>query len=573
MRPSSEAPGASRFRTRLFPTLFALAAIPAAGLAAWFYVMSVGAVEGVLQRQTTEAVSSATAHIRDLYPQLLSETSLPARAGEVVTWYAARGSSAAADAQAWEEEMRPFLEWFLEAGSGRFERVVFLDADGAPLVQHPPFASGGAFGQDSVGGSPTDSRGLPAAGAAVQVTVQRDTPTGTVVRFARPVRAVGAQPSPGFVYVDAPLASLLPQVRRGDVELALADRASDTWLVAPWALRGRIPLSFEPLVATLSASPDTAHASRFSSGDLEYMATLVHLAEPAWSAVAILRADPYLAAPRRTGAVTVGATLAFVLVAGGLIFGLVRRVQVRTTALELAHARVEEETRNKSEFLSRMSHDLRTPMNAIIGYTRILLRRLKGVIEDRQFRNLQNIQTSADNLLKLINEILDLSRIEAGRIDLKLEPVDLGRLVAECVAAVEPLVQPGVELVQELEPLPTVTTDAGRVRQVVMNLLGNAVKFTEAGKVTVSLRIADRGCELSVADTGVGIPAEDLSHIFEEFRQVERQVGEKTEGTGLGLAIAKKCVEMLGGTISAESEVGEGSTFIVRIGDYSGSTA
>ena len=229
--------------------------------------------------------------------------------------------------------------------------------------------------------------------------------------------------------------------------------------------------------------------------------------------------------------------------------------------------RLQEATRQKSEFLSRMSHDLRTPMNAIIGYTRILLRRTKDVLEERQYRNLENIQTSSDNLLSLINEILDLSRIEAGRIDLQTESVDLGQLIGDCVTSVAPLVKPGVELVQDVGDVPAVNTDADRIRRVVMNLLGNAVKFTQEGSITISLKPEDSGVKLSVADTGVGIPAEDLPGIFAEYRQVERRVGEKTEGTGLGLAIAAKSVEMLGGTISAESEIGKGTTFTVRIGD------
>jgi len=252
---------------------------------------------------------------------------------------------------------------------------------------------------------------------------------------------------------------------------------------------------------------------------------------------------------------------AVTLAALGLVWQATRIVQ--------RDRRLQEASRQKSEFLSRMSHDLRTPMNAIIGYARILIRRLKGSIEDRQFQNLRNIQASADNLLSLINEILDLSRIEAGRIDLKVEPVDLGHLVGECIASVAPLVRPGVELAQELGDVPAANTDADRIRRVVMNLLGNAVKFTEQGSITVSLRRLDAAVELAVTDTGVGIPPEDLPHIFEEFRQVERQVGEKTEGTGLGLAIAARSVEMLGGAISAKSEEGVGSTFTVRLGDHS----
>ena len=236
--------------------------------------------------------------------------------------------------------------------------------------------------------------------------------------------------------------------------------------------------------------------------------------------------------------------------------------------LEQANRQIQETTRHKSDFLSRMSHDLRTPMNAIIGYTRILLRKARERLDKRQFRNLENIHTSADNLLGLINEILDLSRIEAGRIDITPEEVDLNQLFGDCITSVEPLVKQEVQLRPQLEDVPAVRTDGNCLRRVVMNLLGNAVKFTEEGSITVSLRPAGEWRELTVADTGVGIPSEDLPHIFEEFRQVERQVGEKREGTGLGLAIAAKSVEMLGGTISAESEVGKGTTFTLKIKDY-----
>jgi len=245
-----------------------------------------------------------------------------------------------------------------------------------------------------------------------------------------------------------------------------------------------------------------------------------------------------------------------------------QKVEAQNLALKEANEQIQEATRHKSEFLARMSHDLRTPMNAIIGYTRILLRRLKGAIDDRQYRNLGNIQTSADHLLNLINDILDLSKIEAGRIDIQPEPVDLKQLATECVVSVESLVKPEVTLEPHLGDVDPIQTDGNRLRRVVMNLLSNALKFTDEGSITLSLRPVDEGLELSVADTGMGIPAEDLPHIFDEFRQVERQGGIQKEGTGLGLAIAKKSVEMLGGTITAESKVGKGTTFTLRIKDY-----
>ena len=239
--------------------------------------------------------------------------------------------------------------------------------------------------------------------------------------------------------------------------------------------------------------------------------------------------------------------------------------QQQNDQLEAANAQVHEATRNKSEFLRRMSHDLRSPMNAIIGYTRLVLRKSRGALDERQIHNLENIQTSSERLLDLINDILDLSRIEAGRIELQMRETQLQPLVSECVDALAPLVKPGVELVRQIETTPPIETDPDRFRQVVMNLLGNAVKFTDEGSITVSLRTTDGGVELCVADTGVGIPPEDLPHIFDEFRQVERQGGEQTEGTGLGLSIARKIVELLGGEISAQSEVGKGTAFAVRL--------
>jgi signal transduction histidine kinase/ligand-binding sensor domain-containing protein len=249
---------------------------------------------------------------------------------------------------------------------------------------------------------------------------------------------------------------------------------------------------------------------------------------------------------------------------------------------------LEQASVNKSQFLRRMSHDLRSPMNAIIGYSRLLRRRLRDTISERDGRNLANIETSSGNLLNLINDILDLSRIEAGRVELSEQPFDVKKLADECADALESIVQDDVVLRRELDDVGVVNSDPDRLRQVVMNLLGNATKFTERGSITLSVRSvsgwitstdsssagrldgedatgSDNHVELSVADTGIGIPAEDLPHIFDEFRQVERQGGEGAEGTGLGLAIAKKTVDLLGGEISATSEVGVGTTFTVRL--------
>ena len=244
-----------------------------------------------------------------------------------------------------------------------------------------------------------------------------------------------------------------------------------------------------------------------------------------------------------------------------------RQLQEKNLALEEANQQIQEATQHKSDFLARMSHDLRTPMNAIIGYTRILLRRAKDALEPRQYRNLENIQVSADHLLSLINDILDLSKIEAGRMEVKPEDVDLAQLVADCGVAVQSLVKPDVEFRQDVDGVESIRTDPDLLRRSLMNLLSNALKFTEEGRIAVGLKAVDGWVELSVADTGAGIPPEDLPHIFEEFRQVD---GTQQQGTGLGLAIVRRSLELLGGTVEAVSEVGKGTTFTMRLRDYQG---
>ena len=206
-------------------------------------------------------------------------------------------------------------------------------------------------------------------------------------------------------------------------------------------------------------------------------------------------------------------------------------------------------------------------MNAILGYTRLLRRSANDRLTDREQRNLNNIETSSENQLKLINELLDLARIEAGRVELQPQPVDLCQLAAECAEALESLVQEGVELRRTLANVAPLTTDPDCLRQVLMNLLSNAVKFTTLGRITLSVQPAGDCVELTVTDTGIGIPEEDLPFIFEEFRQVDRD-GAEAQGSGLGLAIVKKSVELLGGTIQVESELDKGTRFTIRVSDY-----
>ena len=251
---------------------------------------------------------------------------------------------------------------------------------------------------------------------------------------------------------------------------------------------------------------------------------------------------------------------------------LERRVQERTVeleeknrALEEASLKVQEANRLKTEFLARMSHDLRTPMNAIIGYARILLRKLDGQIDPRQFTNLENIQTSAHHLLDLINDILDLSKVEAGRVEVHPQDVELPRIVGECLSAISPLIKDGVKLHQDLGDIGQLYTDPDRLKRALMNLLSNAVKFTEQGTISVCAYRKEDHIEIAVSDTGAGIPADDLPHIFDEFRQVARKGSNALEGTGLGLAIVRLSIELLGGQVAVESTAGQGTTFTLTI--------
>ncbi|NRF69355.1 GAF domain-containing protein [Aquincola sp. S2] len=220
--------------------------------------------------------------------------------------------------------------------------------------------------------------------------------------------------------------------------------------------------------------------------------------------------------------------------------------------------------RHKSEFLANMSHELRTPLNAVIGFSEVLLERLFGELNDKQAEYLQDIHSSGQHLLALINDVLDLSKIEAGRMELDLSRFDLGLLLEHSLTLVrERATRQGLALTLEVgDGLQEWVADARKVKQVVVNLLSNAVKFTPAGgTVTLRARRAGDVAEIEVADTGVGIAAQDHAKVFEEFRQASGNYLRKAEGSGLGLALARRFIELHGGTIGLDSVPGAGSTF------------
>jgi signal transduction histidine kinase len=239
---------------------------------------------------------------------------------------------------------------------------------------------------------------------------------------------------------------------------------------------------------------------------------------------------------------------------------LITEIQEKSRQLELA-------SQHKSQFLANMSHELRTPLNAVLGYAELMLDGIYGELPQKALGVLERVQSNGRHLLGLINDVLDLSKIEAGQLRLALDAYALPAVVQTVVAATESLASAkGLKLKAAVaDGLPTGIGDERRLAQVLLNLVGNAIKFTDQGGIEIAARTADGHFEIDVIDTGPGIAPEDQARIFEEFQQVDNTSTRKKGGTGLGLAISRRIVAMHGGALTVESEVGRGSTFRVTL--------
>jgi signal transduction histidine kinase len=246
-------------------------------------------------------------------------------------------------------------------------------------------------------------------------------------------------------------------------------------------------------------------------------------------------------------------------------------VYTDVTDLQMARDQAMQATEAKSQFLASMSHELRTPMNAIIGFTRLVMRRSKDVLPAQQYGNLEKILASANHLLALLNDVLDLSKIEAGRMAVLIERFEVAALLGQVQAVVQPLIaKNGNTLVVECAlDLGAMTSDPTKLRQNLLNLLSNAAKFTRQGRVTLAarrlVRDGDAWLEFSVSDTGIGMTTEQLGKLFEAFSQAEASTARDYGGTGLGLAITRRYCRMLGGDVTVESTPGAGSTFTMTL--------
>jgi signal transduction histidine kinase len=243
--------------------------------------------------------------------------------------------------------------------------------------------------------------------------------------------------------------------------------------------------------------------------------------------------------------------------------------------LAAANEKLKEADHLKNEFVATISHELRTPLNSIIGFTKLILNEIDGPLNELQRVDLTAIYTSSQHLLSLVNDVLDFSKIAAGKMELHKEMLDFREIVVGVMSTTLALVgDKNIELVEEIEEgLPTVYADRIRIRQVILNLMSNAVKFTEGGSITLRAKRITEEVELdgqrrtmpfilcSITDTGIGIAERDIPIVFEEFRQLDGSSSRQAEGTGLGLPISKRLVEIHGGRLWVESKVGVGSTF------------
>jgi signal transduction histidine kinase/putative methionine-R-sulfoxide reductase with GAF domain len=323
-------------------------------------------------------------------------------------------------------------------------------------------------------------------------------------------------------------------------------------------LAGRAALLREPVhipdIAVAGVYESPVRAPLLQAGYRALLGVPLLREEQVIGILAVLRKTPGDFAPEVVRVLMTFATQSALAIENARLF---REIADKGRLLEAA-------SRHKSEFLANMSHELRTPLNAILGFSEVLAERMFGEVNEKQAEYLQDILSSGRHLLSLINDILDLSKVEAGRLELELGRFHLPTALDNALTLVrERATRHGITLTQHVDPaVGNIVADERKVKQILLNLLSNAVKFTpEGGRVGLTVTAVDGGITISVSDTGIGIAPEDQAAIFEEFRQVGREDARRQEGTGLGLTLAKKFVELHGGRIGVQSQMGQGSTF------------
>jgi len=359
----------------------------------------------------------------------------------------------------------------------------------------------------------------------------------------------------------------------GGIGGAYSNGKSEAWVQPRLLLADRWAASFYPKIDHL-ARQTQAHADALVAADHSSFSSSRNLLIGAGAgslllavALGLLLASSVVAPLRRTESrldeIAAGDFADRLDVANRDELGsLAAKVNRTSDELQRLYQELETASRHKSDFLATMSHELRTPLNAIIGFAEVLREEISGELNEDQLADVQEVLTASEHLLLLVNDVLDLAKIEAGSMELELSQVAIPEVLRSAVSLYsERAARGGIDLALKAEPDEiTVTADERRVRQIVFNLVSNAVKFTPRdGRIDVSARLDDGQVEITVTDTGPGIAREELETIFEEFKQATD--GKRAEGTGLGLPLSRKLVELHGGRLWVESEPGQGSTF------------
>jgi GAF domain-containing protein len=403
-------------------------------------------------------------------------------------------------------------------------------------------------------------RALSEVGQTLSATL--DLPTVLTTIVTRAAELAGTSAGMMFEFEESEAAFRLRAAHNMDQRLIDFQNAEPVRLgegAVGRAVQSRTPVQVEDLRETSQYT--TRQQVRQTLIELGYRSVLavpLMVEERILGALVVFRRDAGGFAPPTVDLLRTFATQSALAIQNARLF---REIETKSRELEVAN-------HHKDEFLASMSHELRTPLNAIIGFSEVMLERLFGDVNAKQEEYLNDILSSGRHLLSLINDILDLAKIEAGRMELEAADFDLPQAIDNALVLVrERALRRGITLEQTIDPrLGEIKGDERKIKQVLLNLLSNAVKFTpEGGRIDVRAVRAGAVAEVSVADTGVGIAPEDHEAVFEEFRQVGADYARKHEGTGLGLALARKFVELHGGTIRVESQLGQGATFTFTI--------
>jgi GAF domain-containing protein len=403
-------------------------------------------------------------------------------------------------------------------------------------------------------------RALGEVGQTLSATL--DLPTVLTTIVTRAVELAGTSAGMMFEFEESESAFRLRAAHNMDQQLVDYQHAEPVRLgegAVGQAVQTRSPVQIEDLRHTPQyASRQQVRQTLIELGYRSVLAVPLLVEERILGALVVFRRDAGGFAPATVDLLRTFGTQSALAIQNARLF---REIETKSRELEVAN-------QHKDEFLASMSHELRTPLNAIIGFSEVMLERLFGDVNAKQEEYLNDILSSGRHLLSLINDILDLAKIEAGRMELEAADFHLPQAIDNALVLVrERALRRGITLEQTIDPrLGEIKGDERKIKQVLLNLLSNAVKFTpEGGRIDVRATLGAGAAEISVADTGVGIAPEDHAAVFEEFRQVGTDYARKHEGTGLGLALARKFVELHGGTIRVESQLGQGATFTFTI--------